>query len=154
RAPALDIQAWGYDRQADFRDRQISLMRTLADAPEGGRTGPRMEFARFYLARDMYAEAKGLLDVTVASERDNHEVATALVLRAIANLMLGGDDLALKDLAMPIVGNIHNAPLWRGVALSRQGRFGEAREGLRAIEAAMPSLPIELQRTALQEAAR
>lgn len=154
RSAALDVQSWGSERQADFNGRQVSLMHLVADAPEGKRTAPRTEFARFYLARDMYAEAKGLLDVTLSGERDHREIATALVLRGIANLMLGREDLALKDLATPVVGNQHDAPLWRGIALSRQGRFAEAREGLKSVEGAMAGLPVELQRTALQEAAR
>jgi tetratricopeptide (TPR) repeat protein len=129
-------------------------MRNAGDAPEGRRTAARLDVARFYLARDMHAEAKGVLDVTIAAEHDSHELATAFVLRGVANLGLGRAEQTLKDLASPVVGNQHNAPLWRGVALSRLGRFTEARQLLKDTDGAATQLPVELQRVVLHEAAR
>lgn len=154
RPVALDAQVWGFDRQADFNERQASLMRVAASAPDGKRTAARLDFARFFLARDMFAEAKGVLDLTMANEREPSELAIALVLRAIANTMLGREDMALKDLGTSVVNNQHDASLWRGVALSRLGRYTEAREGFKNLDAAAAELPIELQRFALHEAAR
>ena len=154
RPAALDVLSWGYDRQADFHERQTALMTALSYAPEHKRNIARLDLARFYLARDLYAEAKGVLDVVIAAERDHDELARVLVLRAIASLMMGHADLALKDLAHPAIGNLHDAQLWRALALSRLGRFAEAREGLKNVEAASAALPIELQRFALKEAAR
>lgn len=154
RPAALDTQAWGFDRQADFHDRQTALLRAAAEAPEDKRNAARAELAKFYLARDMAADAKGVLDVALASEREPNEASTMLVLRGICEVMLGREDQTLKDLADPAVGNRYDAQLWRGIALSRLGRFAEAREGLRTVEAASAGLPIELQRLALLEATR
>src|SRR5262249_2503676 len=62
----LDAQSWGFDRQADFRERKSELMNAAADAPESKRLGARADLARFYLARDMAPEAKGVLDIALA----------------------------------------------------------------------------------------
>lgn len=154
RPVALDAQSWKADRSQPFRERQTALINTAADAAEGKRTPARLDLARFYLAREHFAEAKGVLDFALANERDHDEVAAALVLRGVANLMLGRDDAALKDFSNPAVGNLYDAPLWRSVALSRQGRWSEARTGFRNIETTSAGLPLELQRFAVSEALR
>lgn len=154
RAGALDAQAWGFDRHGDLQERQVALMRAVAEAPEEKRNAARTDLARFYLAREMAPEAKGVLDVALASERDPNELSTMLVLRGICHLTLGREDQTLKDLANSVVGNRHDAQLWRGIALSRLGRFAEAREALKTVQAASAGLPIELQRLALVQAAR
>ena len=79
---------------------------------------------------------------------------TPLVLRAIANIMLGRFDAALKDLNDPVVGNQNDAQIWRALVAARQGRWPEAREAFRYVEAAMGSLPLELQQVALRDALR
>ena len=94
----LDLQAWGFDRQADFTERKTQLVLAAADAPEAKRLPARCDLARFYLARDMYAEAKAVLDVAVADNPPSAEDSTPMVLRAIANIMIGRPDAALKDL--------------------------------------------------------
>jgi tetratricopeptide (TPR) repeat protein len=150
----LDAQLWGFDRQADFTERQSLLVRTAAAAPESKRATARRDLARFYLAREMNAEAKAVLDVALTAERPTAEDVPTLVLRAIANIMLNRTDEALRDLANPLVGNQHDAPLWRALAQARQGKWAEAREGFKNVEVAMGTLPIELQRLELKEAVR
>ena len=76
----------------------------------------------------MYAEAKAVLDTAIADERPTAEDPAPLVLRAVANIMLGRVEDAQKDLANPVVGNQNDAPLWRALALARQGKWPEARE--------------------------
>ena len=66
----------------------------------------------------------------------------------------GVPDDALKDLNSPMVGNQNDAPLWRALASAKQGKWPEAREGLRKSEAAIAALPIELQREIFMEAIR
>jgi hypothetical protein len=85
----LDPQLWGFDRQADFIERQSLLLRTAAEASENRRTSARLDFARFYLALGMGAEAKAVLDVVLSSERPTAEDAPVLVLRALSNIMPG-----------------------------------------------------------------
>ena len=102
----------------------------------------------------MFVEAKAVLDVVVADDRPTAEDPTALVLRAVANLMFDRIDSALKDLTNPYVGNQQDAQLWRALAYARQGKWAEAREGFRNVEGAMGTLPIELQLVALRDALR
>ena len=71
----LDAQSWGFDRQADFTRRKMDLILAAADAPEAKRLPARCDLARFYLARDMFAEAKAVLDVAVA---DNPPIGRGL----------------------------------------------------------------------------
>ena len=150
----LDPQSWGFDRQANFTDRNAQLIMAAADAPETKRLAARCDLARFYLARDMYPEAKAVLDVALADNPPSAEDPTPAVLRAVANIMIGRADAALKDLSNPFVGNQYDAPLWRALALARLGKWAEAREGFRESEASLATLPLEMQRVMLKDAIR
>jgi tetratricopeptide (TPR) repeat protein len=150
----LDTQVWGFDRAADFRERQAELIRTAAEAPSAQRAPRRLDLGRFYLARGLYPEAKGVIDLVASDERKIAEDASPLVLRAIANVMLGRGADAQKDLSNVSIGNRHDAPLWRAAALAMQGRWAEAREGFRTFDAAIATLPAELQREVCLQALR
>jgi len=150
----LDPQAWGSDREANFLERQRNLIAAAAEAPENRRLAPRLDLARFYLAREMYAEAKGVLDVALKENHPSAEDSSGLVMRAIAEVMMGRPDEGLADLAGPLVGDKHDAQLWRGLAVARQGKWPEAGEMLQNMETVIPTLPVELQRHVLFEAAR
>jgi tetratricopeptide (TPR) repeat protein len=154
RRLTFDPQLWGFDRESNFVDRQFELVRAAADAPAHQRTRERLELARFYLSREMFAEAKAVLDTTIADERPTADDPTPLVLRAVASIMLGRSEFAMKDLANPVVGNQHDAQLWRGLAYARQGKWAEARESFGKVEAALGTLPLELQRIALKDSLR
>jgi hypothetical protein len=149
---ALDAQLWGFDREADFVRRQTELVRGAADAPEAERTARRLDLARFYLARDLYAEAKGVLDVLLAEDHPKAHAAPALVLRAIAETAMGRGVEALKDLANPAVGDQFDAAVWRGLAYAGQGKWPEAHEGFKNLDATVASMPIELQRAVYRAA--
>jgi tetratricopeptide (TPR) repeat protein len=142
----LDAQLWGFDREADFMRRQAELVRSAAQAPEPERPARRLELARFYLARELYAEAKGVLDVLLATDLPKTDAAAALVLRAITATLMGRDADALKDFANPAVGDQFDAPVWRALAYAGQGKWPEARQGFKNIDAAIATMPIELQR--------
>jgi hypothetical protein len=152
--PALfDPQLWGFDREAEFDARRTRLLNAAAEAVDTKRTAPRLELARFYLARAMYPEAKGVLDVALSDEKPSEEPA-GLVMRAFANIMIGHVNDALKDLSHPIVGSQHDSQVWRGLAFARQGNWSDAHQNLHNVEAAISGLPIELQRLVLKEAVR
>src|SRR5581483_8097318 len=150
----LDPQLWGFDRHADFAKRQSLLLNKAAEAPDSRRKAARLDLARFYLAQGMEAEAKGVLDVELAAARPAAEDAPALVLRAIAEIMMGRSDDALRDLSDPVVGDQYDAPLWRAMAQERSGRYAEARQGFKVMKGAAEALPVELQRSALLAALR
>jgi len=144
----LDPQTWGFDREGNFRERQSELVAAAAAAEESQRTPARLKLARFYMARELTTEAKGVLDTIALDETDG----SPLLLHAVANVMLGRGADAMKDLAHPALASRNDAALWRALALAQQGKWAEAREGFRSIETAAATLPIELQRQAFQEA--
>jgi tetratricopeptide (TPR) repeat protein len=148
----LDPQLWGFDRQADFAERQSLLLRMAAEASEQRRNAARLDLARFYLAQGMDAEAKAVLDVALSNDRLTAEDVPTLVLRGLADIRLERPDDALKDLSNPLVGNQYDAPLWRALAHAQQGKYAEAREGFKDVAAAIGTLPIELQHLTLQKA--
>jgi tetratricopeptide (TPR) repeat protein len=154
RPVLFDSQLWGFDRDTPYVERQSGLMAAAAAAPKGNRMAPRLDLARFYLARDMYPEAKGVLDVVLADDRPAAEDVSATVLRAVAEVMMNRPQEALKDLADPAVGNEHDAPLWRALAWARQGKWAQARAAFKTVDASMATLPVELQRVALKDEMR
>ncbi|MGA8077396.1 MAG: tetratricopeptide repeat protein, partial [Xanthobacteraceae bacterium] len=150
-AALFNSGSWGQDREGLYFDRQAHLITVAAEAPEPQRLVPRLELARFYIARGMYPEAKGVVDVAIAAQRNSGETGSALVLRAIAEVMMGRPDDALNDLDQPGVGDQHDAPLWRALAYAKQGRWTKARDTFKTMATAMATLPVELQRVALKE---
>jgi tetratricopeptide (TPR) repeat protein len=154
RTAMFDSEVWGHDREGPYFDRQAHLITVAAAAPEQKRFAPRLELARFYIARGMYPEAKGVLDVALAARRNSGETGSALVLRAIAEVMMNRADDALKDLDEPGVGDQHDAPLWRALAYARDGRWAKARDTFKTMAAAIATLPVELQRVALKDEMR
>jgi len=152
RAYTFDTQLWGYDRDAPFNARQAELIRLAAVAPVSKRRHARLNLARFYLAKDMAPEAKAVLDVALSDQHSDD--VTGSVLTAVADVMLDRPEDALKILAKPQVGNQQDAPVWRAIALARQGRWADAQKIFKAISAAIAALPIELQRMAMKEALR
>jgi tetratricopeptide (TPR) repeat protein len=154
RPTMFDSQLWGFDQQASYTERQSKLVAAAASAPDNKRLAPRLDLARFYVARDMYPEAKGVLDVALADNRTASEQGSATVLRAVAEIMMNRPDDALKDLADPSIGDQHDAPLWRALAYAKQGKWAQARDGFKSADAAVATLPVELQRVALKEEMR
>lgn len=154
RPTMFDSQLWGFDQHASFIERQSKLVAAAASAPDNKRLAPRLDLARFYVARDMYPEAKGVLDVALADERSASEQGSATVLRAVAEIMMNRPDDALKDLADPSIGDQHDAPLWRALAYAKQGKWAQARDGFKSNDASVATLPVELQRVALKEEMR
>ena len=154
RAMTFDTQQWGFDRQARFSDRQSELIRLAASAPPTQRKPARFNLARFYLAQEMPAEAKAVLDIAMADERNNGDDITGSILRAITNVMLDRPEEALKELSSPGIGDQQEAPIWRAIAYARQGKWDEARAGFKKIEGALGALPVQLQRMAISQAFR
>jgi tetratricopeptide (TPR) repeat protein len=154
RPVMFDSQVWGFDRQASYTERQAHLIAAAAAAPDNQRMAPRIDLARFYLAREMYPEAKGVLDVALLDDRPASEGLSAAVLRAVAEVMMNRPEEALKDLSDPAIGDQHDAPLWRALAYARQGKWSQAREAFKTMDAAVATLPAELQRVALKDEMR
>ena len=153
RALSFDTQLWTYDRQAKFNARQAELVQIAAMAPVNQRKEARFNLARFYLAREMSAEAKAVLEVALADKKAAEDV-TGTVLKAVADVMLERPDEALKELSNPWVGNQLDAPIWRAIVYARQGKWPEAQAGFKSVDSGIATLPTELQRVALRDALR
>jgi tetratricopeptide (TPR) repeat protein len=145
---------WSTDRTDEFGPRESQMLFSAARAAESQRLAARVDLARFYLAWERFAEAKGVLDVALKDNPPSSADPIPLVMRAVANIMLERPQEALKDLANPIVGNQFDAPLWRAWADARMGRWADANEGFRDVDSRIPRLPVELQRKLLGEIIR
>src|SRR3984957_7833201 len=150
----MNPDLWTFDHNDEFGKRESQLLFSAAQASESRRLAARVDLARFYLAWERSAEAKGVLDLALKDNPPSAADPIPLVLRAVANLMLGRPQEALKDLANPIVGNQFDAPLWRAWAYARLSRWADANEGFRDVDSRVARLPVELQRKVLGDIIR
>jgi hypothetical protein len=146
----FDAQVWGLDRNTLFAERQSQVVAAVAAASSGKRLQQRLDLACFYIAREMYPEAKGVLDVSLAEDQATAEDVTGSALRAITEVLMNRPDAALKDLSNPSIGDQHDAPLWRAMAFAGQGKWAMARDNIKSVEASVAALPVELERVALK----
>jgi tetratricopeptide (TPR) repeat protein len=155
RSP-FDIEEWRKNQAGSFIARQDALMRAASTAQTSAelRQRARMDLARFYMARGMYHEAKGVADFVLDDAKPGYEDAGALMLRAVAHIIIGRPTAGLHDLANPVIGSNYDSQLWQGLAKARQGKWAEAREKFKNVEFAIAALPPELQRVILMDAMR
>ncbi|HKU07688.1 MAG TPA: tetratricopeptide repeat protein [Bradyrhizobium sp.] len=155
RSP-FDMEEWRKNQAGPFIAREDALMRAAANATASveQKQRARIELARFYMARGMYYEAKGVADFVLDDAKPGNEDPGALMLRAVAHIIIGRPAAGLHDLANPVIGNNYDSQLWQGLAKSRQGKWAEAREKFKNVEFAIASLPPELQRIVLMDAMR
>jgi tetratricopeptide (TPR) repeat protein len=159
RAPTVvraifDVAEWRKNLAEDFIARQDALVTAAAMADADQRTLARIDLARFYLARAMYQEAKGVLDLVLADAKPGLEDPVALIVHSVASSLMGRPELAIKDLTSPAIGTNYDSLLWKALAFARQGKWADAREKFKNVEFAITSLPIELQRIVIAEAMR
>jgi tetratricopeptide (TPR) repeat protein len=152
----FDIEEWHKNQAGPFIPRQDALMQAAANANASAeqKQRARMDLARFYMARGMYHEAKGVADFILDDSKPGSEDPGALLLRAVAHIIIGRPTAGLHDLANPVIGNNYDSQLWQGLAKARQGKWAEAREKFKNVEFAIASLPPELQRIVLMDAMR
>jgi tetratricopeptide (TPR) repeat protein len=150
--PIFDVEEWRKNQEAGFVARHDELVTVAASAETDHRPQARLDLARFYMARAMYQEAKGETELLLADPSPKSEEFTALMVHAIASILVNRPDLALKDLANPIIGNNYDSQLWRGFAFAKQAKWAEAREKFKNVEFAIASLPLDLQRIVTSDA--
>ncbi|MEA2868179.1 MAG: hypothetical protein QOE39_2894 [Bradyrhizobium sp.] len=152
--PIFDVIDWRKNQEGRFTARQDALIAAVAAAEPDQRTPARIDLAKFYLARGMYTEAKGILDLTLADAKPGLEDPVALVVHSVASTLMGRPEQGLKDLASPAVGANYDSQLWKALAYVRQGKWADAREKFKNVEFAITALPIELQRIVISDAMR
>ena len=152
--PIFDPGEWHKSQEEIFNLRQDALIEAAAAADPDQRSPARVDLARFYLARGMYPEAKGVLDLALVDAKPDLEDPVVLIVHSVASILMGRPELGLKDLANPVIGTNYDSQLWKALAYARMGRWAEAREKFKNVEFAITSLPIELQRIVISDAMR
>jgi tetratricopeptide (TPR) repeat protein len=152
--PIFDPGEWHKSQEEIFNMRQDALIEASAAADPDQRAPARVDLARFYLARGMYPEAKGVLDLAQVDANPGREVPAVLIVHSVASILMGRPELGLKDLANPAIGTNYDSQLWKALAYARMGKWAEAREKFKNVEFAITSLPIELQRIVILDAMR
>ena len=152
--PILDLSEWRRNQQQPFDERLDQLINDTAQSTGSQRATARLDLARFYLARGLYPEAKATLDLVLEDTKPGQDSRDVLMAHAIAGILMGRPDQALKQLANPVIGGSADVQLWKALAYARQEKWAEAREKFKNVEAAVTSLPVELQRMAVAQAMR
>jgi tetratricopeptide (TPR) repeat protein len=152
--PIFDIMEWRKNQEENFAAREDELIAAAAALDADQRAPARIDLARFYLARQMYPEAKAVLDLVLADAKPGLDDPVALIVHAVANSLMGRPEQAMKDLNNPAIGADYDSQLWKGLAYARQGKCAEAREKFKNVEFTITALPIDLQRIVIADAMR
>ncbi|HLI98161.1 MAG TPA: tetratricopeptide repeat protein [Bradyrhizobium sp.] len=155
--PIFDLGEWRKNQEGNFNARLDALIEAGSIAATAGpeqRAVARLDLARFYLSRTMYPEAVGVLNLALADSKPGSEDPAVLIVHALANILVGRPERAVKDLASPVIGTNYDSQLWRAMASVRQGKWADAREKFKSAEFAISSLPIDLQRIVVADALR
>jgi hypothetical protein len=150
--PMFDIDEWQQNQTLPFIAREDTLIKATAAAEPEQRAQARLAFARFYMARAMYPEARGITNLMISDGDPRTDEAAMLMLHAVSSILMGRPDQGLKDLASSSIGNNFDSQMWRGLAFARQGKWADAREKFRNVEFAIASLPLDLQRVVTADA--
>ncbi|HEX7791261.1 MAG TPA: tetratricopeptide repeat protein, partial [Afipia sp.] len=117
--PVFDVAEWRTFQNSDFIPTRNKLLTAASMATGSARMPAHVDLARFYLARGMSVEAKGILDLALAEVKPGEEDASALTVHAVASMLAGRSELALADLANPAVATNIDSQLWKALALAR-----------------------------------
>ncbi len=152
--PIFDVEEWRRNQEDNFSRREDELVLAATVAEADRRAQPRLALARFYMARGMYYEAKAVTEFLLTDSNLRNDESVALMVHAIACLLINRPELAVKDLANPLIGSNYDSQLWKALAFARQEKWPEAREKFKNVEFAIASLPLDLQRVVTAEAMR
>src|SRR3954447_3876324 len=152
--PVFDIVEWRKNQSGDFILRQDQLVAAVVTAEADQRTSTRIDLARFYVARGMYPEAKGVLDLSLAEAKPGLEDPIALIVHSVASSLMGRPEVGLKDLASPVIGTNFDHQMWQALAYARQAKWPQAREKFMNSEFVISSLPVDLQSIFIADAMR
>jgi tetratricopeptide (TPR) repeat protein len=152
--PLFDINEWRKNRDEKFFPRLDALIETAANAPPDQKNDARLDLANFYMARGMYQEARGVTNLILSESNQGAEPAGVLMVNAVASILIGHPERALRALANPVIGNGYDSQLWKGFAFARQEKWADAREKFKNAEFSIAALPLELQRIVTADAMR
>lgn len=154
RHTLLELDIWKAEEQSPFAEREAELVRAVSASAPGQRGDARLMLARFYLAHEFAAEAKGVLEAGVREDDQLSKHPLFYLLRGMAELGLGRTEAAISDFTNPQLANVPEAALLRAIAQTQRGSFPEARDSLRVGGNGFADLPLAWQRQVMLSAAR
>ena len=152
--PLFDVNEWRKNREEKFFPRLDALTKAAAVAAPEQKAQARIDLANFYMSRGMYQEARGVTNLIISDTNQGNEDPSVLMVNAVASILIGHPERALKVLASPAIGNGHDSQLWKGFAFARQEKWADAREKFKNAEFSIAALPLELQRIVTADAMR
>ncbi|HMM88670.1 tetratricopeptide repeat protein [Bradyrhizobium sp.] len=152
--PLFDPIEWRKNREEKFLPRLDALITATAVAGPEQKAEARLDLANFYMSRGMYQEARGVTNLILSDSNEGNEDAAVIMIHAVASILIGHPEHALKDLANPAIGNGYDSQLWKGFAFARQEKWADAREKFKNAEFSIAALPLELQRIVTMDAMR
>ena len=99
----FDPAEWTKNQKARFIPRLDELMNAASAAPDEGVFAANLALGKFYLARGFYQEAKGALDLALVKPQAQEGIKPVLMARAVAEILAGRIEPALKDLNNPAI---------------------------------------------------
>lgn len=152
--PLFDVNEWRKNREDKFFPRLDALIKAASVAGPDQKAQARLDLANFYMSRGMYQEARGVTNLMISDTNQGSEDAAVLMVNAVASILMGHPERALKVLTSPAIGNGHDSQLWKGLAFARQEKWADAREKFKNAEFSIAALPLELQRIVTTDAMR
>ena len=115
----------------DFRPGLSTLNAAISRASTPNeRKDARLALVRFYLGYEYGAEALGVLKLMADAREDQDSDPEFMMLRGIANHMIGRNHEAIEDLSAPALRYDPNAAVWRTLVNNELGQFADARPDL------------------------
>ncbi len=115
----LDIDSWSHGDE-NFLNARRALMQQAVQAAPDARNTPRLDLARFYVARGNGMEGLSILEVIAGDDPSIVARPEFLALRGAAYVLAGEPDLGLDDFTRANVDGYNDIPLWKAVALALQ----------------------------------
>jgi tetratricopeptide (TPR) repeat protein len=134
RPAAMDFQAW--EGEGSFLEERSRLMKSIPDDKAAAEMA-RLDVARFYLARDLGAEALGQLQLIAQDDPGVTGDPAFRAMRGAALLLLGRHKEAQGDLDAPSLEDDPSARLFRGLAAAGLQQWGAARDAITSGEEAI-----------------
>lgn len=123
----FDLEAWGRGPLEKFDDNRVALQAQISALEGKDRSLAILDLARLYFVHGFAAEAVGLIRLATELDPELGDKTEIIALRGAAEALNGTSaGKALDDLSIDALKDEPEAALWRGVALSREGRWGKA----------------------------
>jgi tetratricopeptide (TPR) repeat protein len=143
--PVIQRDRWMGDQLGWTLERQRDLMNAVAQAPRSGRSGARIDLARFLMANQLYFEASGVLAVAAGEDSALLRQRQFLLLQGLALLRMNRAAEARRAFATDLIAEDPEAVLWRALLDARAKRWSAALTGFRRSKALIEIYPDDLQ---------